>query len=130
MLRPAFIFHVETTTLDRRISSRKLIRLSLTFIIDSYCGLRHHLRMPSQAASRRSSSHQTASTSQHAIGDDSSAVAASLAEDPKYAIATAFLSTMLHEVVIDTALLVHAQVKRQQRAEGKAPGGCPVCKTR
>jgi len=51
-------------------------------------------------------------------------------DDPKYAIASNFLATMLHEVVIDTALLIHNRVTRQKRAEGRIRGGCPVCKMR
>jgi len=87
--------------------------------------------MPSQAASRRSSSHQTPATGSHNTGRDQSASVgpSSLVDDPKNAIAATFLASMLHEVVIDTALFVHAQVKRQKRAEGKVAGGCPVCKT-
>jgi hypothetical protein len=86
--------------------------------------------MASHSSSRRSSSHQTA----HARGvddeDDSTSMATSLQDDPKYAIATSFLATMLNEVVIDTALLIHKSVTRKRRSEGTIKGGCPVCKTR
>lgn len=83
--------------------------------------------MPSQAAPRRSSSHHTSGAGQQR---DDTTPATSMLDDPKYAIASNFLATMLHEVVIDTALLVHAKASRQKKAEGRMRGGCPVCKTR
>lgn len=87
--------------------------------------------MPSHSASRRRSSSRAAAGSH--VGDDSASTAGgpstSLLDDPKYAIAANFLSTMLHEVVIDTALLVHMQVGRQRKSEGRLHGGCPVCRT-
>lgn len=85
----------------------------------------------SNAASRRSSANHRGT--QHNLGDDSASsigdASTSMLDDPKYAIASKFLSTMLQEVVIDTALLIHTQTIRQRRSEGKIPGGCPVCKS-